>query len=39
MNICQPGSPVAYLTGGEVWTADDFPEHMGAPPVDSLFMI
>jgi hypothetical protein len=39
MNICQPGSPVEYFTGGEVWTDDDFPEGMGAPPSDSVFVI
>jgi hypothetical protein len=39
MNICQPGGQANYLTGGEVWTDDDFPEDMGAPPSDSIFMI
>ena len=39
MNICQPGSPVEYLTGGEVWTDDDFPNEDMAPPSDSIFYI
>ena len=34
MNICQPGGSAAFVTGGEKWTAEDFPAGDGSGPTD-----